>query len=358
MQKLTEAEVLAAWRNEKTENVLSTPTTLDLKRMRATLNKRAERLRKKNAAGLTAATAVRPSLDEQVAALTNVEAPLPVSNFEIHTGADFEDHSAPADPVETVALGTSAGFPEHVSCDGEDMTVVEARAAARFPDAGDTIAAAVSATVTDEAGAAQVADPAPAIRRRYTFVPVLSGGMPLPEVKVDVFSEKEGNKLVWAGLTDAQKDNCEYLDFVDVQDIPAPTRLLVVAGNSAVAAAVASMGKKAQMVSVVETCAPPTISDVKTITTEETEMAGKKKAKTSKKAGRRIPREEIVKSAAHIALFEKAIANSRDPKRTHCKNNHTITPAHAHVGDLKRTGRYTCDPCNTDAQAKYNAAKK
>lgn len=336
MQKLTETEVLAAWAAEHEPNTPCTP--LDLKRMRSTLLKRAERLRKKNAAGLTAAVAPRASFNEQAAALvvsiaplpeaqvTNVKVPLPVSNFEIHPGADFEDHSAPADPiaelaaivtpapVENVVLGTSAGFPEAE---------------------------------------------APAYRRRYTCVPVLSGGYSLPVVQVDAFSEKEAYDLVHAGLSDAQKDTCNYIDIANVQDIPAPTSLLVMAGNSRTAAVLAALHRGEDMVLVTDNTAGPAPtptpkSDVETIT-EETDV---KKNKTTKKAGKRTPREDVVKSATFIALFDKAIAKSRDPKRTHCKNGHTITAAHAHVGDLKRTGRYTCDPCNTDAQAKYNAEKK
>lgn len=64
-------------------------------------------------------------------------------------------------------------------------------------------------------------------------------------------------------------------------------------------------------------------------------------------------REKVVTSPAFVKLFEKAKAKMRDPKRKVCAHGHAITAANAHVGDLKRTGKYTCDPCNRVAQAKY-----
>ena len=66
-------------------------------------------------------------------------------------------------------------------------------------------------------------------------------------------------------------------------------------------------------------------------------------------------RNKIVASAGFIKLFEKARANMRDPKRKDCAHGHPITAANAHGGDMKRTGRYTCDPCNRAAQARYSA---
>jgi hypothetical protein len=55
--------------------------------------------------------------------------------------------------------------------------------------------------------------------KRYTYVPVLSGGYVLPDVVVDAENTREANAKVWETLTDAQKDNCEYLDWVDTQEI-------------------------------------------------------------------------------------------------------------------------------------------
>lgn len=66
-----------------------------------------------------------------------------------------------------------------------------------------------------------------------------------------------------------------------------------------------------------------------------------------------VERDKVVASPAFVKLFEKAKAKMRDPKRKACTHGHAITAANAHVGDLKRTGRYTCDPCNRLAQAKY-----
>lgn len=66
-------------------------------------------------------------------------------------------------------------------------------------------------------------------------------------------------------------------------------------------------------------------------------------------------RNKIVTSPAFIKLFEKAKSKMRDPKRKTCKHGHAISAANAHVGDMKRLGRYTCDPCNTEAQARYHS---
>lgn len=66
-------------------------------------------------------------------------------------------------------------------------------------------------------------------------------------------------------------------------------------------------------------------------------------------------RNKIVTSPAFLKLFEKAKAKMRDPKRKECAHGHPITATNAHVGDMKRIGRYTCDPCNREAQARYAA---
>jgi hypothetical protein len=73
-----------------------------------------------------------------------------------------------------------------------------------------------------------------------------------------------------------------------------------------------------------------------------------------------IRRDKTVASAAFGKLFEKARAAMQDPARKTCAHGHAITAANAHVGDLKRTGRYACDPCNRAAQTRYakKAAKK
>jgi hypothetical protein len=55
--------------------------------------------------------------------------------------------------------------------------------------------------------------------KRYTFVPILSGGRELPSVVVDAATAREANDKVWATLTDEQKDACEYLDWVDTEII-------------------------------------------------------------------------------------------------------------------------------------------
>ena len=69
-----------------------------------------------------------------------------------------------------------------------------------------------------------------------------------------------------------------------------------------------------------------------------------------------VKRAKIVASPAFIKLFEKARKAMQDPARKTCAHGHAITATNAHVGDLKRTGRYTCDPCNRAAQVRY--AKK
>ena len=71
-------------------------------------------------------------------------------------------------------------------------------------------------------------------------------------------------------------------------------------------------------------------------------------------------RTKVVASASFQKLFARARKSMADTKRTDCKNGHPITAANAHVGDLKRTGHYSCDPCNRVAQLRYTkkAAKK
>lgn len=66
-----------------------------------------------------------------------------------------------------------------------------------------------------------------------------------------------------------------------------------------------------------------------------------------------VARSKVVSSASFIKLFEKARAKMANPKRKSCKHGHKISAANAHVADLKRTGRYTCDPCNRAAQVRY-----
>jgi hypothetical protein len=78
---------------------------------------------------------------------------------------------------------------------------------------------------------------------------------------------------------------------------------------------------------------------------------------TSGKGDRRLcKRDAIVRSADFIALFEKARTSFRDPNRKTCKRGHEICAANAHVGDLRRTGKYSCDPCNRRIQNDYKAA--
>lgn len=39
------------------------------------------------------------------------------------------------------------------------------------------------------------------------------------EVQVQAKSSKEAHKLAWESLTDEQKDNCEYLECVDTDEV-------------------------------------------------------------------------------------------------------------------------------------------
>jgi hypothetical protein len=61
----------------------------------------------------------------------------------------------------------------------------------------------------------------------------------------------------------------------------------------------------------------------------------------------------VVSSASFIKLFEKARTKWQNPNRKRCKHGHAISAANAHVGDLKRTGTYSCDPCNRTSQLRY-----
>ncbi len=63
----------------------------------------------------------------------------------------------------------------------------------------------------------------------------------------------------------------------------------------------------------------------------------------------------IISSPEFGALFEAARLRMNYPDQPHCKNGHAICVANAHVGDLRRTGRYQCDPCWREAQERYKA---
>lgn len=67
----------------------------------------------------------------------------------------------------------------------------------------------------------------------------------------------------------------------------------------------------------------------------------------------------IVSSPEFIALFEAARRLMRDPNRKRCKWGHPICAANAHVGDLRRTGKYSCNECWKEQAARYlqNAPK-
>lgn len=54
----------------------------------------------------------------------------------------------------------------------------------------------------------------------YTFVPVLSGGTPLPDVHVVALGPKAAHKKACETLTAEQKDVLEYMDFVEVGEAP------------------------------------------------------------------------------------------------------------------------------------------
>ncbi len=61
-------------------------------------------------------------------------------------------------------------------------------------------------------------------------------------------------------------------------------------------------------------------------------------------------RQAIVSSPEFIALFEAARMRLRDPDRKACIHGHPICAANAHVGDLRRTGKFYCNECNTRIQ--------
>jgi hypothetical protein len=66
-----------------------------------------------------------------------------------------------------------------------------------------------------------------------------------------------------------------------------------------------------------------------------------------------LKRQAIVSSPEFIALFEAARARMKDPNRATCKRGHPICAANAHVGDLRRIGKYSCDPCWKEQQGRY-----
>lgn len=388
--KLTAEEVLAQFQIEYPE----APVTPEaLKRMRGTLLKRAERLRKKNAEGLTAATKVRPTLDEAPAAIEAIAAcPVHSADEEMLPPAVqvLAVIVAPA-PEPFVALGTCTGraFVETPNIEEVDKQVEDAPAGYTVGDSEtDFPGPEYTAEESDQDGMASM-DTAEAmteeekqecrldqqddaakdveeivpVKRRYIGIAVLSGGVPLPEVEVDAISEKEANKLVWAGLSEAQKDNCEYIDFVDIKPIPTvlvSPNLMVAAVNAAAEGTPTNLNEKVGVIyagldSAIKTDFTPGATT--TLATPEDEMKKAKKGSSTKKAGKRVAREEIVKQVGFINLFEKARKAMRDPEKKTCKHGHKISAENAHVGDLKRTGRYTCNPCNDDAQARYNVGK-
>lgn len=67
----------------------------------------------------------------------------------------------------------------------------------------------------------------------------------------------------------------------------------------------------------------------------------------------------IVSSPEFIALFEAARLRMADPHRKRCKWGHEICAANCHVGDLRRTGKYSCNECWKNQAARYlkNAPK-
>ena len=71
------------------------------------------------------------------------------------------------------------------------------------------------------------------------------------------------------------------------------------------------------------------------------------------KQGWELKRAKTTSSASFVKLFEKARAAMAAPKSKACVHRHPICAANAHVGDLKRTGKYTCDQCNRIAQGRY-----
>lgn len=370
--KLTAEEVLTQFQIEYPE-APATPEAL--KRMRGTLLKRAERLRKKNAEGLTAATKVRPTLDEALAANEAIAAaPVHSADEEMLPPAVqvLAVIVAPA-PEPFVALGTCTGraFVETPNIEEVDKQVEDAPAGytvgdieTDFPGPGAmTEEEKQECRLDQQDDAAKDVEEIVPVKRRYIGIAVLSGGVPLPEVKVDAISEKEANKLVWAGLSEAQKDNCEYIDFVDIKPIPTvlvSPKLMVATVNAAAEGTPTNLNEKVGVIyagldSAIKTDFTPGATT--TPATPEDEMKKAKKGSSTKKAGKRVAREEIVKQVGFINLFEKARKAMRDPEKKTCKHGHKISAENAHVGDLKRTGRYTCNPCNDDAQARYNVGK-
>lgn len=66
----------------------------------------------------------------------------------------------------------------------------------------------------------------------------------------------------------------------------------------------------------------------------------------------------IVSSLEFIALFEAARLRMADPHRKRCKWGHEICAANCHVGDLRRTGRYSCNECWREQARRYLSAGK
>ena len=54
----------------------------------------------------------------------------------------------------------------------------------------------------------------------FTIVPVLSGGTSLPEVNKIAVLQKDATAAAWTELTDAQRDNLEYFDVVEIRPVP------------------------------------------------------------------------------------------------------------------------------------------
>jgi hypothetical protein len=63
-------------------------------------------------------------------------------------------------------------------------------------------------------------------------------------------------------------------------------------------------------------------------------------------------REKVISTAAYRKAWDKALAARGED--TKCPHGHDLTKIeNAHVGDLRRTGKITCDPCNRKAQKRY-----
>lgn len=354
--KLTNEAVLAQWNLEHPDKA---PNPDDLKRMRGTMLKRAERARKKVAVDIE-------TTDEKGNPTITIQKPGETSQV------------IPVKPWDGPALSirceASAGkkWPLSVSCDGEDMAVVEARAASRFPEDGPAYLEVAAPGVVDEGEfPAPAYESAPVdkdetiisdvpIKFRYFFIPILEGGQPLEKMRVDAFTQEEAEELAKKALSPAQRDVLEYLDLDKFGPVEAfEKRTVAIIGGGSALAAIGGLGAFRNVPVALTQPAPHNIdllvdAPVPVNPKPETEEDMATKKKPAKKNGKRIDRAVIVASAAFIALFEKARKKMRDPERKTCKAGHKICAANAHVGDLKRLGRYNCNPCNDDAQARYN----